>query len=135
MAENEFENVSKDFVKFSEDMKNPLVVGALMQRLTEERQSANLLLKQINAKLDSFDSRLHALEERLTGKKEDVMLPEVDEEIIAFVKQKGRATAQEVQGKFKYKGANAASARLNGLFKQGLLAKKQVGRKVVFVSR
>ncbi|MFH0922851.1 MAG: hypothetical protein V1811_02215, partial [Candidatus Micrarchaeota archaeon] len=82
MAENEFENLSKDFAKFQEDMKNPLVVGALMSRLAEERQNANLLLKQINARLDVFDSRLKSIEEKVSGSTRETLLSELDEEIM-----------------------------------------------------
>ncbi len=52
---------------------------------------------------------------------------------MSLVKTQKRVTASDVQKKLNYKGTNAASARLNNLFKQGLLDKKQVGRKVFFV--
>ena len=64
------------------------------------------------------------------------LLPEIDDAILGFVRKRGgRATAGEVQARFHYKGANAASARLNGLFKMGLLEKRQVGRKVFFIAK
>ena len=53
-------------------------------------------------------------------------------DILKYVAHKGGCTAEEVQRKFNYKGANGASARLNNLFKIGLLDKRQAGKKVVF---
>ena len=61
------------------------------------------------------------------------LLSEVDERILSFIKEKGIVTAEDVRRAFGYKGRNAASARLNHLYKLGLLDKKQVGRKVVFM--
>ncbi|MFH0836225.1 MAG: BlaI/MecI/CopY family transcriptional regulator, partial [Candidatus Micrarchaeota archaeon] len=75
-------------------------------------------------------------EEKVSGSAQgDPLLSELDEEIMTFISKQGHVTAGQVQKKFKYKGTNAASARLNALFRQGLLEKKQVGRKVIFVSR
>jgi len=48
------------------------------------------------------------------------------------VKTSGKASAEEVRAKFKYKGKNAASARLNRLCDMGLLEKQQAGKKVYF---
>ncbi|HII39055.1 TPA: hypothetical protein HA318_03580, partial [Candidatus Micrarchaeota archaeon] len=47
--QNEFAAVAGEFRKFSDEMKNPVVVGALLHRLSEERSSSNLVLKEINA--------------------------------------------------------------------------------------
>lgn len=128
--EGEFEAVSAEFREFSTKMKDPLVVGALLHKLTEERQATNLLLREINAKLE----RIEALENRFRKieQGEQVLLPEVDQEIIAFVKNQGAVCAEDVQEKFNYKGKNAASARLNKLCVLGTLRKTQVGKKVFF---
>ena len=130
----EFQDVAKEFKKFDEQMRDPLVVGALLNKLTEERSSTNLILKEINAKLDRLEGRIRTLEGGAPVR-EKVLLPEVDEQIIAFVKSKKQVCADDVQRELKYKGKNAASARLNSLFKQGLLEKRQVGKKVFFLSR
>lgn len=136
----EFEQVTSEFKEFSTKMRDPLVVGALLNKLTEERQSTNLLLRELNAKLDkiaALESRIAELEKsNVVGKKmqvaeRKVLLPEIDQEIITFMK-KGAVCAEEVQEKFKYKGKNAASARLNKLCTLGVAKKYQVGKKVYF---
>ncbi|MEW6722036.1 MAG: BlaI/MecI/CopY family transcriptional regulator, partial [Candidatus Micrarchaeota archaeon] len=60
------------------------------------------------------------------------ILPEIDEQIMGFLKEAGRATAEEVRAKFNYRGKNAASARLNRLCDIGLLQKQQAGKRVYF---
>ncbi len=134
MEEIKENTVSDEFLKFQQDMKNPLVVGALLSALKDERTSTNLLLKEINAKLD----RLATLMESKGGssaKKDEPMLADVDDQILGFLKSQGKADAEQVQSHFEYKGKNAASARLNGLFRMGLLEKRQVGTKVFFLAR
>ncbi|MGB9577199.1 MAG: hypothetical protein ACP5O3_01375 [Candidatus Micrarchaeia archaeon] len=140
-SRKEFVELSAEFKKFHEDMKNPLVVGALLNKLAEERSSTNLLLREINAKLDrivSLEERINALEKKLSGEStqpQNVLLPEIDEEIISFVRAQGKACAEEVQKHFNYKGRNGASARLNRLAATGLLQKTQVGKKVFFLAK
>lgn len=141
-SRKEFAEVAGQFKKFQEEMKNPLVVGALLNKLSEERSSTNLILKEINAKLDrlfGLESRLASLEARLNGglphKPAQVMLAEIDEEIVSFVRSQGKACAEEVQKHFNYKGRNAASSRLNRLVNAGMLDKAQVGKKVFFVPK
>ena len=141
--ESEFAQVSGEFKEFNSKMRDPLVVASMLTKLTEERQSTNLLLREINAKLDriaSLEARVNQLEnsrvEITTATsapfvQKRVLLPEIDMEIIAFMK-KGAVCAEEIQEQFKYKGKNAASARLNKLCALGMARKTQVGKKVYF---
>ncbi len=152
---SEFASVASDFKKLAQASRDPLAVAAMLDRLTEERKSTNLVLKEISRKLEKLDeleSRIHGLETKMSKASQTSqsaasealrepqapqppLLPEIDESILGFVRKHGRATAEEVQRKCKYKGANAASARLNGLFKMGLLEKRQVGRNVFFIAK
>lgn len=143
---HEYASTSSEFEEFRKKMQDPVVVGAMLHRLTEERESANLVLKQINEKLDKLlavEERLKSLEQKLAatapapakGLPRELLLPEVDEEILAFVRKRGKACAEEVQAKFGYKGRNAASSRLNRLCDAGVLGKAQVGRKVFFIAK
>jgi len=123
-------------------------------RLLYNLQSGNAKLLQIilfgqqelNAKLDrllSLEGKIKELEAKIDGKvslaapkhatRDAVLLPEIDEGIIGYALKKGKVCAEQVQMKFKYKGSNAASSRLNRLVKEGLLRKVQVGRKVFFL--
>lgn len=141
--QSEFEVLASEFKEFNSKMKDPLVVGALLNKLSEDRQSTNLLFKQILEKLDKIAT---AFEE--TSRVSDagnfqnavlqtapVLLAKVDESISAFVKKQGKVSAQIVAEKFKYRGKNAASARLNRLVDKGLLVKQQVGKEVFFLSK
>lgn len=150
---NEFEVLSSEFKEFNSKMKDPLVVGALLNKLSEERQSTNLLLKQILEKLDrisSFEARIESIESKIqhnnqtntpleevhaTAPSAPVILAKVDEDIVTFVRSTGRVCAQMVAEKFKYRGKNAASARLNRLVDKGHLTKQQVGREIYFLPK
>ncbi len=125
------DELTKDIAK----LKDPLVVASIMYTATREKENTNRILKNINAKLELLEEKIRKLEE--TGGERrpapQMLLPEIDEQIVEYVKAKGKACAEEVQKEFKYKGRNAASARLNALFAQGMLEKAQVGRKVYYL--
>ncbi|MFQ5406352.1 MAG: hypothetical protein ACE5DI_04305 [Candidatus Micrarchaeia archaeon] len=137
VEQEEFRQIAGEFKKFNHDMKNPLVVGALLHKLSEERSSSNLLFKEINAKLDrllSLERRVDGIEKLLetkTAKK--TVLSETDEEIVGLARELGRVCAADVKKKFGYRGLNAACARLSRLFQQGLLEKVQAGKKVYYL--
>ncbi|MDD5339801.1 MAG: BlaI/MecI/CopY family transcriptional regulator [Candidatus ainarchaeum sp.] len=107
--------------------KDPIVLGELVYRLLEERENTNRLLKNILAKLDALEAKGMPVAPAAAP-----ILPEVDEQIMAFVHEKGRCTAEDIRAKFNYKGKNAACARLNRLCDMGLLQKQQAGKKVYF---
>ena len=125
-------------------LRDPVVLAALMHTAATERENTNRLLKTLIERLDTkfaeVDARLAAVEAGATRRdapaaQEEVLLPAVDEEILAFVKEKRHASAEEVRRRFGYKGKNAASSRLNRMFELGLLEKKQVGRAVLYSSK
>ena len=130
-SDNAFTNeVKSDLEQNLDKFRDPVVLAEMVYRLLEERENTNRMLKTIVAKLEALEQRGMPLEGgALTGQP---MLAEVDEQIVAFVKGEGKATAEDVRAKFSYKGKNAASARLNRLFEMGLLQKQQVGKKVYF---
>ena len=130
--DSEFKQVAGEFKDFSEKMRDPLVVGALLNKLSEERRSTNLILREIHEKLERIEARLNAFE----GTEGDgQLLSEVDEKLVAFIKARGRVCAEEVKKEFNYKGRNAASSRLNALWKQGVLEKKFAGKTAFFKSK
>ncbi len=121
---NEFEEMKEAFEKIKQSTNDPVAIGNLLYIMAEERASTNLLLKEINAKLDKIISGSEK-------PKNENVLSEIDNEIVSFIGS-GRVCAENVQKKFKYKGSNAASSRLNRLCDAGILRKFQVGRKVFF---
>jgi len=137
-----------DYQSFKESIKDPALTTAYyLSKISDEKTSFNLVLREINAKLDRLaflEQRVAQLEEMLEKNSVEKVavaasLPnkevvaDIDLEIIAFVKETGKVIAQEVADKFGYKGKNAACARLNRLATAGLLSKKQAGRKVYYL--
>jgi len=137
-----------DYQAFKESIKDPALTTAYyLSKISDEKSSFNLVLREINAKLDRLaflEQRVAQLEEMLEknsvekvaaaapSSHKDVVA-DIDMEIIGFVKEAGKVIAQEVANKFGYKGKNAACARLNRLATAGLLSKKQAGRKVYYL--
>jgi len=124
---NEIAGEAKEVV---EKFKDPQVLASLYYRTYEERKKSNRVLATILQRLDRLEEKIGTSE--TVGRKEEILLPSVDEEIIAFIKQRGHICAEDVKRAFSYKGKNAASARLNRLYEMGLLKKEQVGRMVYF---
>lgn len=148
-AEGEYSQVAEEFKDFQAQMRNPLVVGALLHRLATERENTNRLMVEINAKLDriaSLEEKVRMLEAKQglptatpamqASRSDEVLLPEVDEKIVAYINGNGgRVCAAQVQKQFHYRGRNAASSRLHSLYLQGVLEKRQVGKTVFYLSK
>lgn len=122
------ERINRDVAENLEKFKDPVVLGELVYLLKEERENTNRILKTLLAKIEALELKL-AEKEKVHAA--EVMLPEVDEAIVSFLKE-GPKTAEDVQRKFGYRGKNAASARLNRLHDLGVVVKKHVGKKVFF---
>lgn len=140
--QEEFRQVAEEYRKFEGQFKDPVLIGTLLTRLTDERTRTNVSLREIHAKID----RLMVLEERVArlenairaqqpASTTSVNLSEVDDSLVAFVRERGRVCAEDVQERFSYKGRNGASSRLNRLFEKGLLEKAQAGKKVFYAVR
>ncbi len=101
--------------------------------LTKVKETTEMeLLRSIAGRLEDIEKRLDGIERELGKEVSGEILGDVDEKIIEFVKKNGKACAEELQRAFNYRGKNAASARLNKLHSQGLLEKKQAGRRVYY---
>ena len=144
------EGIVTDYQSFKESIKDPALTTAYyLSKISDEKSSFNLVLREINAKLDRLEfleKRVAQLEEMLENSPKPVSAPsrtapqgqaivaDIDGDILEFVKEKGKVIAQEVADRFGYKGKNAACARLNRLAVAGHLSKKQAGRKVYYLS-
>ena len=104
---------------------NELVV--LITSLYEIEKSFNLLLREINHKLDLINHKLNSLQ---PSPKEE--LTELDKNILEFIRKMEIVDAEDIRRYFNYKGKNAASARLNHLYKLGYLLKIREGKKVKY---
>ncbi len=107
---------------------DPVVLATLIAALIEERRRTNALLKEIRDALSSIRSPPSSA----PTPPEDSGLSERDEQILALVRERGLVCAEDVREALGYKGLNAASARLNWLYKRGLVRKIRKGRKVYY---
>ena len=145
------ERTVSDYQAFKESVKDPALAAAYyLSKISDEKSSFNLVLREINAKLDRIgflERRVAQLEEMLARNAQaapvaatataqrghQAIVADIDADILAFVGKQGKCLAQDVAEKFGYKGKNAACARLNRLATAGLLSKKQAGRKVYYL--
>lgn len=107
---------------------DPVVLATLIAALLEERRRTNALLREIRDALNELRSSSPSA----PAPTEDLGLSEPDERIVALIHERGAVTAADVKEALGYRGLNAASARLNALYKRGVLKKVRKGRKVYF---
>ncbi|NPA86623.1 MAG: hypothetical protein GXO00_01300 [Candidatus Diapherotrites archaeon] len=113
----------EDLKAIAAQVKDPTTVGLMIALLIEERRKTNQLLQKILEKLERLE---------ISKEKELTDLSEADERIIELIRERGMVTAEDVKEALGYKGLNGASARLNALYKRGILKKVRKGRKVYF---
>jgi len=112
----------------------PEVLSLLMYKLAEEKTKTNKLLEDLNAKYDDLLERIEKVDVHHSPYDYDKnILPSQDQAIFDLIKQNGHVSAEEVKDALNYKGLNAASQRLNKLYKENVLDKKRVGQKVVYL--
>lgn len=127
---SDFRNELKsDLEQNMSKFNDPIILGELLYKLLEERENTNRILKNILAKLDTLEKSKAS---SYLPQNQLPLLPSIDEKILEFVRAEGKVSAEDVRKRFKYKGKNAASARLNKLYELNLVDKKQVGKKVFF---
>jgi predicted HTH transcriptional regulator len=140
--DREFEEIVGNLSDTVHEMSDPVAIATMLYTLAEERKSSNLVIRDINAKFDNILKNLRDISERLNElesrrdvtSKEHITfeLSDRDREILDYVTQNQRVCADDIQEKFQYRGRNAASARLSKLFRDKLLEKVYVGRKVYY---
>ena len=104
----------------------------------EERKETNQILKNLYDRVEEVLQKMDSPSlPQHTPSKEGFqeVLPEQDQMILHLVQEKGQVTADEIRKELGYKGQNAASQRLNKLFRNGHLNKLQAGRKVIFMAK
>jgi len=138
----------------SRHSEDPVVLATLIAALIEERRKTNKLLEEIRQSLRALEEKMSAAStapapathappspSRASGAATSAPpspapelfdLSEADERILALIHEHGMVSAADVKEALGYKGLNAASARLNALYKRGILRKIRKGRKVYF---
>lgn len=137
-----FSELTLDLNDVLEKSSDPKFVAAILFRLAQERQKTNEVLEQIN---DKFDKMMFELKTKHTNEPEHAqstgnsgvfsVLAEQDQSILKFIEHEGKANAEEIKQVMNYKGLNAASQRLNKLFREGYLKKVQAGKKVLYLTK
>ncbi len=114
-------------------------VSALMKQLVEERERSNKLLESITEKVAKLERDVENKYEEGGDTEEldllsnrEVPLSNLDSRILDFVQSKGMICADDLTQFMNYKGRNAACARLNKLYRQGVLDRYQLGHKVYY---
>ena len=120
-------------------LRDPTVHAAIMYTAAKERESTNRILKNILARIDSLELKISRVENEARSVAKagipEVALSDVDKSIIAFIKSSGACTAENIQQTLRYKGRNAACARLNRLYELGILEKQRSGKKIIYTAR
>ncbi|MBI1973448.1 hypothetical protein HYS54_01420 [Candidatus Micrarchaeota archaeon] len=129
--DRELESLVFDVKYDKQQFGDSATIGVMLYRLARERQLANETNKRLLEKLESIEALLRATQST-HQRAEEPLISTVDAELLAFVREQKRVDAEEAQGHFGYKGKNAASARLNALYRTGLLSKGRAGKKVLY---
>ena len=132
------EQLLKDKSRSDEIGSNML---ALFKYVMDENKKTNMILKGMHEKLERMESDINAdysgqgdqagyLQENKFAKVQPVS--GLDAKIMQIIQISGMACADDIRKQMSYKGRNAASARLNRLYKAGLLERYQLGHKVYY---
>lgn len=132
----EFADLTIDIEEISKRCSDPFFMALLLFKLAEERKETNRLLKEINEKMEKQPFQAPENNgEMPVERSEYVMLSETDQRIVALAEQKGMVDSSDVKEMLSYKCVNAASQRLNKLFREGHLKKVRSGQKVFFTAK
>jgi len=108
-----------------ENRKNTILLKAISDsvgRLESEVGEAGLYEQDDQSAFNPVEDRLSRVQP-VSG---------LDAKILQIVQLKNIACADDVKQELGYKGRNAASARLNKLYQQGLLERHQLGHRVYY---
>lgn len=131
--ENKISQNTEKTAKKEEYSEVPFEKSKKLYDLEETVKSTNLINRDINAKYDAILEKLDIIADALQKAAEKkIPLTTMDEQILEFVKEKNNICAEDVQKRFDYKGKNAASTRLNNLYRKGFLKKKLINKKVYY---
>lgn len=135
-TEKEFQNLMFDVKYDKEKFNDPETIGLLMYRLSKQRKQTNHLFSEILDKLGKMEKKFEAKGVKTVTEREEridkAMLSDVDRKIYRYMENSDKVDAEEIKEYLGYKGKNAASARLNSLYKKGYLDKERVGKRVLY---
>ncbi len=113
-------------------------VTTLMRYMIEERERTNRRLNEINEKILGLRSAVESLyapkeqSSQSDAESAEVLLSDIDSSVLNFLHSRGMICADDLKEFMQYRGRNGACARLNQLYKRGLLERHQLGHKVYY---
>ncbi len=130
----------KEKSKGEENSSNMLL---LLKYMMDENKKTTMLLKSISDNISALTADAEQSQEapaepvympgmQQPARYEEIPLSGLDSKIIEYIQIKGMACADDIKALMSYKGRNAASSRLNGLYKRGILQRYQLGHKVYY---
>ncbi len=115
----------------------------LLKYMMDENKKTTMILKNISDNITMLtadtEQETEAPAEQSYGqvapqptKYSEIPLSGLDSKIIEFIQVKGMACADDIKDLMSYRGRNAASSRLNSLYKRSILQRYQLGHKVYY---
>ncbi len=120
----------------------------LLKYMIEENKKTTILLRHISDSINRLEDSLDEsyYEEESAGPivqarmqkgpqyVKEIVLSDTDAKILQYIQMShnSMACADEIKAKMSYKGRNAASARLNRLYRLGIIDRYQLGHKVYY---
>ena len=111
----------------------------LLKYLMDENKKNTMIMKSMQDKLDTIiNAEYIEQEDQDTTYPQENKLAKVqpisglDAQIMQIIQIRGLTTADDIKKQMNYRGRNAASARLNRLYRVGLLERYQLGHKVYY---
>ncbi len=142
---NELEKLKKELAainnkKIDYSDYSDINVKDILNLIIEERERTNKMLEEISNKIRKLEAVIDSTFEDVSSNdqitiqqnEKEILLSETDTKIVNFIQERGMVTADDVKSYMGYKGKNAASSRLNRLYRDGLLLKYQLGHKVYY---
>ncbi len=114
---------------------------SLIKYMVDENRRTTMILKSIQenmARLESgirdtyYEEDVEDQQQNVVRGAREVPISWLDAEILKNVQVLGMACADDIKKRMNYKGRNAASVRLNRLYRLGVLERYQLGRKVYY---
>jgi len=119
-----------DMLQKINETKNLALGSQAITRDTNEK--SEMLIERLEKFENVLNDRIEKIERLIEHSKKAENLTTTDKQILNFIKEKGLVCAEDVQKVFKYNGKNAASARLNILYRKNELEKIIRDKKVYY---
>lgn len=117
--------------KNSQDDVNKNLLS-LVKFVIDENRKTTLVLKSLSDTVTQLVSDINYEEPAKPESMEEFPISGLDAKILQYIQTKEMACAEDIRKEMNYKGKNAASARLNVLFKRGILQRYQMGHTVYY---